>query len=137
MRKLRHVPILFFLLLAGRPAKAASLSGRVNDATGKPVPQARVSIFARDRQDRITVVTGGDGQYHAEALPSGEYLIEADAPGMAPSGAHPLTIGASDSVTLDLKLDVAAIHTDVLVTATGAAQSTGEIAKSVDSFRSE
>jgi iron complex outermembrane receptor protein len=136
MRKLRRVPILFFLL-AGTPAPAASLSGHVNDASGKPVPQARVSMFARGWRDHVTVVTGDDGQYRIDTLSPGEYLVEADAPGMARSGAHSLILAAPDTATLDLALDVAAIHTDVLVTATGAAQSTDEIAKSVDSFRAE
>jgi vitamin B12 transporter len=136
MRKLRHVSILFFLIAEIR-AHGASLSGHVNDASGKPVPGARVSIFARERRERINVVTDDQGRYRVEALAAGEYLVEADAPGMARSNARPLTLSVEDAATFDLALDLAAIHTDVVVTAIGAAQSTDEIAKSVNSLRAE
>src|SRR5262245_53652835 len=96
MRKLRQPHVLFFLLLACSPAPAASLSGHVNDASGKAVPQARVSI-ARDRQERITAVTDDLGQYRVDAMAPGEYLVEADAPGLARSGARPLTLPSSDT----------------------------------------
>src|SRR5437868_8742546 len=101
MRKLRHVPI--FLLLLPVPALAASLSGLVRDAAGEPIPRAHVSIYAHDRQERITAVTDDQGQYRVDALAPGEYLIEAEAPGMARSGARPLTLAASNTAaTLDL-----------------------------------
>src|SRR5437773_399102 len=136
LRKLRQVPIFFSFLLA-YSAPAASLSGTVTDPSGKPVPEARVSIFARDRQDRVTAVTDDHGRYRVDALASGEYFVEADVPGMARSGARPLTLTSTDAATLDLALDLAAIRTQVMVTATRTAQSTDEIAKSVDSLRAE
>ena len=135
--ELRHAPFFFSLLLVCSIAAAASLSGTVSDPSGKPVAEARVSIFARDRQDRGTAVTDDRGRYRFDALASGEYLVEAGAPGMASSGARPITLTAADASTLDLALDLAAIRTQVLVTATGAAQSTDEISKSVDSLRAE
>ena len=135
MRKLRQV--VFLLPLACGAAHAASLSGRVIDPSGMPVSEARVAIFARDRQERITAVTDGSGQYRVDALAPGEYLVEAAAPGMTRSGARTLTLALPDAARLDLTLGIVAVRTEVLVTATGAAQSTDEIAKSVDSLRTE
>src|SRR5689334_10894809 len=132
MRKLRHVFIFLGSLLACATVRAASLSGRISDVTGEPVREARVAIYARDRQQRVTAVTDEQGQFRVAALAPGEYLVEAEAAGMARSGARPVTLRAGDTAaTLALTLDVAAIHTDVLVTATGTAQSTAEVAKSV------
>ena len=54
---------------------------------------------------------------------------------MARRVATAITIAEPDAATLDLKLDVAEVRTEVVVTATGPAQSTDEIAKSVDSLR--
>jgi iron complex outermembrane receptor protein len=125
----------YLTLLTCVTARAASLSGHVTDAAGRAVPEARISIYARDRQDRITAVTNEQGEYRVDTLGAGEYLVEAGAPGMARSGARPVTLPASGTAaTLDLTLDVAAVHTEVLVTATGAAQSTDEVAKSLDSL---
>src|SRR5204862_1089768 len=68
-------------------------------------------------------------------LASGEYLVEAEATGMARTAAK--AVAVSEAATLDLSLNVAGVRTEVLVTATGAAQSTAEIAKSVDSLHAE
>jgi iron complex outermembrane receptor protein len=138
MRKLPAVPILIGLLLTAGQVRSATLSGFVHDPGGNPAPSARVSIFARERQQRITAAADEHGRYSVQALAPGEYLVEADAPGLARSGAVTVTLATSDSDTeLDLALGLAAIRTEVLVTATGGAQSTGEIAKSVDSLRAE
>jgi iron complex outermembrane receptor protein len=124
---------LLFAILAFTPAYAATLTGTVTDRSGQPIPGARITIFARDGRDRTTSVADERGRYRIASIPSGEYLVEAAAAGMAPAAAKPVTAG--DSATLDLVLDLAAVRTEVLVTATGSAQSTDEIAKSVDSLR--
>src|SRR5258706_3887960 len=51
---------------------------------------------------------------------------------MARSAAKAVTV--TEPAAIDLTLDVASVRTEILVTATGAAQSTDEIAKSVDSL---
>lgn len=109
---------------------AASLHGVVRDSDGRPVPHSRVTAFGRDTQIRLTTVADDEGKYTLESLASGDYLVQAEAPGMSRRVAASVTVG--DTTTLDLKLDVAEVRTEVVVTATGAAQSTDEIAKSVD-----
>jgi iron complex outermembrane receptor protein len=118
------------------PVCAVSLHGVVSDAGGKPVPHARVTVFARPWQERITTLTNAEGGYSIDGLPAGSYLVQAEAPGMAPSAATSVTLddNGSDARALDLELQLAGVRTEVVVTATGLAQSTDEIAKSVDTL---
>jgi iron complex outermembrane receptor protein len=126
----------FFLsaLLCASAASAASIHGTVFDASGRPVPRCRLTIYARDGHQRLTTVADIQGQYRVEGLGAGGWLVEADAPGMTRRVAATASIGESDAaldIPLDLKLEVAEVRTEVVVTATGAPQSTDETAKSL------
>src|SRR5262249_27682577 len=91
---------------------------------------------ARDRQQRLATIADGEGKYVIDHLPAGQYLVQADAPGMAPRVATAIAVSEAGSTALDLKLDVSEVRTEVIVTATGSAQSTDEIANSVDTLDS-
>lgn len=132
MRPVAQFLIAFVLSLS--PAVAASLHGIVLDPAGRPIPHTRITLFARDGQQRISTLADAEGNYSVDALSAGRYLIQADAPGMTRRVAATVTLADSDATALDLKLDVAEVRTEVVVTATGAAQSTDEIAKSVDTL---
>src|SRR6476660_863076 len=133
-----RVNLLFLLLvcLGCSAGFAASLHGVVLDPAGKPIPAARVTLFGRDGRQPITTVADSGGNYAIDAVPAGQYLVQADAPGMSRRVGAPITLGEADAATLDLKLDVAEVRTEVVVTATGLAQSTDETAKSVDTLDS-
>ena len=62
---------------------------------GRPIPNSRVNVFARDRQLRITTVADAEGKYSVDALPAGQYLVQADAPGMARRVATAIAIGGN------------------------------------------
>src|SRR4051794_37622529 len=126
--------LLLLAFLGFSAAFAASLRGVVLDAAGKPIPGSRVTVFGRNGQQPITTLADNDGKYTIDPLPAGQYLVQAEAPGMARRVASALAIGETDGATVDLKLDVAEVRTEVVVTATGLAQTTDEIAKSVDSL---
>jgi outer membrane receptor protein involved in Fe transport len=134
MRLTARFRVLISAILSISAAAAASLHGVVLDASGRPVPHARVTIFARYRQQRITAAADGEGRYAVDALAAGDYLIEADASGLTRRVGAAITIGDGDAATLDLKLEVAEVRTEVIVTASGGAQTTDEIAKAVDTL---
>src|SRR5581483_10761500 len=123
------IPALAFLA----PSFAATLHGTVTDASGQPVFHSRVRVFSRDRQEQVSTYTDELGRYRIESIAGGDYLVQADSQDLARSAARLLTIQASDSAGLDFTLGLAEVRTEIVVTATGAAQSTDEIAKSVDS----
>jgi vitamin B12 transporter len=116
------------------PMWAASLQGTVTDPSGKPIPQARVSLYAREGSEKITSLTDHEGVYRFDLVSSGEYLIQADSEGMARGAARPVTVAATGGTTVNLVCGLAEVRSEVLVTATGTPQSTDEIAKSVDSL---
>src|SRR5215472_12765010 len=133
---MRSLAFARWLLSAGAllsPIRAASLHGTVSDPSGRPIPQSQVSLYAREGSEKITTVTDREGTYRFDPLSPGEYLIQADAEGMARGAARALTVGTGET-TLNLVCGLAEVRSEVLVTATGTPQSTDEIAKSVDSL---
>jgi iron complex outermembrane receptor protein len=104
------------------------------DAAGRPIPHARVTVFARDGLQRLASVADDEGRYRIEALAAGQYLVQAEAPGMTRRVGPPVTVTDAEAATLDVKLDVAEVRSEVVVTATGTAQSTDEVAKSVNTI---
>src|SRR3954452_11279159 len=99
--------LLLFFFLTFSVVLAASLRGVVLDPAGRPIPGSQVTVFARNGQQPITTVADRDGIYTIDPLPGGQYLVQAEAPGMTRRVASAITIGEPDAATLDLKLDVA------------------------------
>jgi iron complex outermembrane receptor protein len=125
-------------VLSVSAAFAASIHGSVLDASGRPIPQCRLTVYARDGHQRLTTIADDQGQYRVHGLGAGAWLVEADAPGMTRRVAATVSVAEADAraldIPLDLKLDIAEVRSEVVVTATGVPQSTDEIAKSVDTL---
>ena len=126
--------IVFFLPFVVRLAfsqPAATISGSVRDSDGAAIPGASLRLTARD--NTLTLVTSSDsaGQYGFGRLSPGSYLLEASASGFENSGVRPLTVEKTGLLQADFELRIAAMHTTVMVTASGTAQSVDEISKAV------
>ena len=122
--------LLFTLCAPFVPAQSSTqLSGRVTDPNNAGVSGAAVTLIARDNRLRTTAVTAGDGSYRFERIGAGEYLLEARAPGFAKTVKAVSVKSGGES--LDIALDVDAINDDVIVTASGTAQSVDEVSKAV------
>jgi len=61
----------------------ASITGRVEDSTGKVVPGAKVTATDRGTNREWTVVTNTEGDYTITALPPGRYNISVEAQGFS------------------------------------------------------
>jgi iron complex outermembrane receptor protein len=113
-------------------AQSATLSGRVTDPQGAAVTNASVTLHARARtQLRLSTSTNAEGTYRFEHLAPGEYLVEAEASGFAPSTAQAITVARNSQTTLDVRLEVAGVSTEVIVTAADAPQTVDEVSKAV------
>ncbi len=122
---------LLVLPLAAACAFAdTTLSGRVLDPSGAPVSGAAVTVYARDYLAQQTASTNAEGTFRFAGLAKGEYLMEAHAAGFARSAGMKVSLDAAASI--DLKLELEAITSRILVTAAGNAQSTDEISKALD-----
>jgi vitamin B12 transporter len=131
----RSISLLVFsaVLFAGQ-APAATLHGVVRDPKGQPIARSRILVFARDHGEQITAIANSQGEYRIERL-AGEYLVQAESPGLERSAAKTAELVGTADVAMDFTLGLAEIRTEILVTATGAPQSTDEIAKAVDLLR--
>jgi len=83
---------------------STSITGRVVNESGQPVPNAIVSVFGvgTQRPERRNTNTVEDGTFRADDLPRGVYAVSARAPGyvFAPDTSEPVYYKPGDSVTL-------------------------------------
>ena len=124
--------VFFFSLLilpAAIQAQSVALTGRVLDQSGAGVAGATVSLHERDGRNRVTTVTKGDGAYRFERAAAGERLVEVSAQGFARATKTLRLNGGNEAV--DFALSVAGINEEVIVTASGTAQSVDEVSKAV------
>ena len=130
---------LAFLLLFGgglvRPSAAFQSVGdvtvRVVDPQGGRVADARLMLLTRDNRVRLSGRTNASGEHRFERVAPGEYLAQAEAPGFALSTARSVVVAPAGSVTLDLELQIAAVQEQVVVTASGTAQTVDEVSKAI------
>jgi len=118
--------------LASAQTEQSALTGRVVDPQGAGVAGAVVTIYARAPRLRLTTRTDSTGAYHFAQLAPGEYLVEADARTFAPAPARPIQLTRGQTATLDLALEVAGLHEEVVVTAADAPQTVDEVSKAIN-----
>ena len=103
--------------------QGATVSGRVTDPQGAGLPGARVTLHERARtQVRLSTATDSSGAYRFERLAPGEYIVEVEARGFAPAAAQVVTAGRDAAATLDVRLEVAGVAAEVVVTASDTPQ---------------
>jgi len=118
------------LLLAASCGFSQSISGVIQDGQGATISGASVELVARDNTARTDTVSDSSGRYHFESVAPGVYLVQASAPGFAVAAPRQVSIAKNDQ-QLNFQLAVAAVQTGVVVTASGTAQTTDELSKSV------
>jgi iron complex outermembrane receptor protein len=117
-----------------RAQQGATLSGRVTDPQGAGLPGAAVKLYERARtQGRLSTVTDASGAYRFERLAPGEYIVEVEARGFAPGAAQAVTLARDAASTLDVRLEVAGVAAEVVVTAADTPQTVDEVSKAVTS----
>jgi outer membrane receptor protein involved in Fe transport len=107
------------LLLAAAPTPAgvaASLSGRVADETGKPVPAAQV-VLRNAAQAVVAATSSGEtGQFRFDSLPTGSYLLQATAPGFA-EWSSPVRLVAGRDLDVSIGLSLSPVRSEITVSA--------------------
>src|SRR5512142_1166519 len=81
------VLVIAFCLTLGSTVFAqqitASLRGKVADANGSVIPNAKVSATQTDTNFTKSVSSGSLGQYYLGGLPAGHYQVQVEASGFA------------------------------------------------------
>jgi Carboxypeptidase regulatory-like domain len=116
MRKLRQTVAIVFLLTAAMSAADYSISGRVTDAQGYPIPGATVQLVQPQTSFTRETRTNNEGSFRFQVPSAGQYVVKAVVAGFEPM-TKPLTISSSVA-NLDLRFGKIAAHNEsVTVTA--------------------
>ena len=95
----------------------ATLTGRVLDSGGAPVPKAVVRVTNTATHESRALLTDSHGDYVAPLLNPGEYSVRAEAEGFKVAVREGLELTVGQTASIDLTLEVGSIQTSVLVTA--------------------
>jgi outer membrane receptor protein involved in Fe transport len=118
-----------FVLLSATAAQAGTMAGTVLDPSGRPVPDAHVTLL------RSLVVldegqTDSEGKFKFTGLADGKYQVVASATGLAsPQGV--VEVRGSEVQTVDLHLQLTAVQQQVVVSASLTDSLASEVGSSV------
>jgi len=108
-----------------------SITGHVKDPQGASVAGATVTLYSRERTSSLTTTTDSTGSYRFEKLAGGEYLVEGAAQGFASANAEQVTVERGQVLTHDISLELSAVRSTVVVTASDTPQSVDEVSKAI------
>jgi hypothetical protein len=116
------VPLCFFCIClilslrvvawAQQSVTSATLSGRIEDASGAVVSGASVTATNLETQQQLNTTTDNEGRYRFPYLRTGTYDLTIDAPGFSPV-TRQLTVSIGQALDLPIKLDVAGVSAQV------------------------
>ncbi len=121
---------LFLILTSSLSAESgASLSGTVKDPQGQPVPGATLTLFSRTGGAGSATTSDGAGAYRIDGLAEGDYLLRVAASGFAPFVVEDIHLSANAAEKREVTLQVAGVHEEVVVTASGTPQLPEQVSK--------
>jgi hypothetical protein len=95
----------------------ATLTGRVLDAHGAPVPNVKVRVTNSATREIRDVTTDSHGDYVAPLLNPGAYSVRAEAQGFKVAVREGFELTVGQTATLDLSLELGSVTSSVVVTA--------------------
>jgi hypothetical protein len=97
--------MILFVFSAAAQTTTASITGRVVDALGNVIPNARVTATDKGTGQTRSVVTDGDGEYSLTELTAGRYSVTVEAPSFSRALLEEieLNVGTRQTVNFDLK----------------------------------
>ena len=110
---------------------SATLSGVVNDSSGAPVRNVRVSLHQVAGSALLSTVSDAHGHYVLANVAAGQYLLEAATAGLS-AAPQTITLAAGAASKVDLQLLVSAVRTQVSVTSASEPQSVDQVSKALD-----
>jgi hypothetical protein len=115
----RNLAILFLTVLTAIGVVRAQMSsgtiaGIVTDINGNPIAGARIRLTKRDSGLTRSMITAGQGDFSAAALPPGEYTITAEAEGFNLQR-RAATVETGTTTTVNLALGVGDVREQVTI----------------------
>ncbi len=94
----------------------ANIVGTVTDSTGAVIPNAKVTISNPEKAFTRDLVTGSTGYFAVNAVPIGDYVVTAEAPGFQKLVRSGITLNVGQIQRIDMQLTVGQITEQVNVT---------------------
>jgi hypothetical protein len=119
--RVRLVWLGLCLFLCGAPFAAAqvaaSISGKVEDASGAPIRGAMVTVKNAETGSTRTAVTDDQGNYRVVALPVGAQEVKAEKSGFRASVRTGINLVVGQEAVVNLRLEVGEIAQEITVAA--------------------
>jgi hypothetical protein len=93
----------------------ASVSGRVEDASGAAVPGASVTVTSLETGAVRTATSGEAGTYRVLSLPVGRYEVKAELTGFKGARQTGIGLAVGEEAVVNLKLEVGGVRDEVTV----------------------
>jgi vitamin B12 transporter len=122
--------LLFLFTQPGFAADTGTLRGTVADPLGAVIHGATVELLHNDKQISSTT-TGQDGKFQFASLPSGHYMVRANATTFAPQDSPLIYVGAGNVAEVNLTLSIGAIAQQIVVSSTGTEAPLSQVGASV------
>src|SRR5437764_10008102 len=106
-----------FCIAAGAQTATGILQGRVVDATGSAVPEAKVSIENETTGVVQALVTNAEGNFFRSFLLPGDYRVTVEKAGFQQKVTSGIRVDVQQTVSLDIALKVGEITSSVEVQA--------------------
>ena len=111
--------LLFFVATLSWAQDTASIVGTVKDSSGGVIPGAKVAVSNPEKGFTRELVSNSVGEYSAQVIPIGNYIITAEAPGFQKLARSGITVGVGQILRVDLPMVVGRTTQQVTVTAAG------------------
>src|SRR4051794_33091605 len=103
--------------LGAQAVSNATVTGRVTDAQGAVIPDARIQIAGVNTGAVYSAVTNADGIYTVPGLPIGAYTVQATVPGFQTYVQTGIGLRVGDNVQINIPMKVGAVAEKVEVSA--------------------
>lgn len=124
IRLLLAITVLGLAGNLGAQVDRATLVGTVTDGSGAVIATATVQVLSQETGLRREVTTTSSGGYTFSQLPIGTYTLTSTHPGFRTVAVRDIRLGVGDNRTLDLRMEVSTVDTQVLVEGTAVALGT-------------
>ena len=120
MRQLTKAIFLILTLAGGAvggfaQAGSSTITGTVKDPTDAAIPGVRVRALNIETGVLVDTITNEDGIFRISALVPGNYNVQAELPGFNKLTRGPLTLQVSQTLAIDLSLQIGEATTSINV----------------------
>jgi hypothetical protein len=116
-RNLVAIALMLLCINMGFAQVTASMTGRVEDATGASIPNTNVTLTSLETGATRTVTSDEGGNYQVLSLPVGRYDVKAEKTGFKAAVEAGVNLVVGQQAVVNLKLEVGSAAEQVTVTA--------------------